>query len=173
LSGKNMGIPSFGEDVAAAAKRSGYEGVISDIRPEGPPKARKSRWSAALLQLFFGYVGCGYFYLGQTRRWLASCAVFLLGGAAALYLRMQAHPAAADIGEVSGLPDIVSLSLAAALAFVYAAAVADCYGIGAAGEKAGAGRGGYEGMKPRKLTPQEELDRVFGEHDDRRLGENP
>lgn len=162
-----MGIPGLGEDALPAKRRSGYEDVVSDIhKPAKAAAAGKSRWHAALLQLLFGYVGAGYFYLEEARRGALSAAVFIGGALAVVCLEMAVFPS--DVQVNYGLMYLHYLAVALFLALfiiVYPASVYDCYRIGLSSEKRRGGRRAGDAGLQRKPTPQELFERAVGEHD--------
>jgi hypothetical protein len=152
----------------SAPKRQGFEDLVKDLRrPEKVTRTRKSRYSAAAIQLAFGWAGGGYYYLEESARTAASAFVFVCGGALVFYL-------AANVGDVAsktGLsPEYVSFAdsaILAVLGLVYIASAVDCYYMGADAEARWKRRRGHEPGAPRKPTHEEKLHRIFSEHDDR------
>jgi len=157
----------MGEDAPAAQRRSRYEDIISDIhKPTKAAAASKSRWHAALLQLLFGYVGAGYFYLEEAGRGAISIAVFIGGALVVVYLEMMVFPS--DVEVNFGLMHLHYLAVAvfSALFFLlYPASVYDCYRIGRSSEKRQRGKRAGEIGLQRKPTTQERFEQAVGEHD--------
>ncbi len=157
----------MGEDALPAKRRSGYDDIVSDLhKPAKAAAAGKSRWHAALLQLSFGYVGAGYFYLEEARRGAVSAAVFIVGALIVVHLEMTVFPS--DVQVNYGLMYLHHLAVALFLAVflvIYPASVYDCYRIGLSSEKRRDGRGSGDSGLQRKPTPQELFERAVGEHD--------
>jgi len=150
------------------SKGSDYEYIVKDIRkPERITKTRKDKVTAAIMQMVFGYVGGGYFYLEDNKKGLLAAVVFILGGALVVYMEMTIFPSATVINGSRMWLHYLALGLFGILAVVYLACVVECYRRGERNEILWRQKGGYEPQKARQLSPEEKIDKVFREHDER------
>lgn len=145
---------------------SGWDHILSDIKPSHTVRVHKSGLAAAAIQLIFGYVGGGYFYLEETVKGIVSALVFLGGTVAVVFLEMQVYPSAGVVNAQFMIYHYVAVVLGGLLALIaYPATVIDCYLSGSRVEKAYIRRRGHDPLKARELTKSEKVERILGEFD--------
>ena len=132
----------------------GLNRVVSDIeRPTKVIRAKKGRWIAVFLQLIFGFVGGGYFYLEEKRRGIICSIGYIIGIAMVVYLELSAQHIEALILMIIGF-------------VIYPATILDCYKVGSTIERSRRDRGINEPEKPRPPTHEERMDKVLRELDE-------
>jgi len=150
----------------SASRSSGWEHVLSDIKPSHTVRVHKSGLAAAAIQLVFGYVGGGYFYLEQNVKGLLSAAIFLVGIGVVVYLEMMVYPSSGTVNVSLMNYHYVAVALGGLLALIaYPATVIDCYLSGSRLEKEYMRRNRQNPLKARELSKAEKVERVFGEFD--------
>lgn len=160
-----MSLPGMGDGAAPVKRSSEYEYIAKDIA--GPARKKRSgsgRWAAAALQLFFGYVGAGYFFLGDRKKAVYSAFAFIVGASAILLIEMLIFPSETEVNYSLMALQYAAYVIFFALATAYIASIYDCYKQGMLAELKGAAG---SSMASQKITREENLERVFGEHDDR------
>jgi hypothetical protein len=161
-----MGLPGMNDDGSPAARTSDHDRILRDINgPQRSGPAGKSMATATVLQLVFGYVGAGYFYLEETKKALLSAVAFMGGGAAVVYMEMLVFPGRGELNRSLSSLHYVALALFAVLAFAYFYAAYDCYRLGSASQKRRKSGGWGLTQNVRAPTHEERMEQVFREHD--------
>jgi len=161
-----MSLPGMSDDGTAPVKRSSeYDYMARDI--VGRKRIRKGgadRWHAVLLQAVFGYIGAGYVYLGQTRKALASAAVFIVCAAVILGIEMLIFPNEAVVNYSMMPLQYAAYAVFFAAVIAYFLSIYDCYRTALRLAKTGGGGSVFT----REPTKAERMEGIFSEHDTRR-----